>query len=133
MNDEQREEAIKAAVLDLHKAKVVRDTADDLYREAAKEYMAALDKEGIDSLSTIYKGQRITATKVQSSTLNIDENGLSEEIGPSKWTTISKRVLDRKLLEDAVTKDRIDSDLLARHSDEVPRAPYVRVTVKEVK
>ena len=64
MNDEQREEAIKAAVLDLHKAKVVRDTADDLYREAAKEYMAALDKEGIDSLSTIYKGQRITATKV---------------------------------------------------------------------
>jgi len=133
VNEKQKNEEIKQAVLTLHNAKVVRDTADDLYKDAAKKYLAALDGEGIDSLSTIHKGQRITATKVQSSTLNIDEGGLSEEIGPSKWVTISKRVLDRKLLEDAVTKDRIDAGLLARHSNEVPRAPYVRVTVKEAK
>ena len=133
MNEEQKSEEIRAAVLALHNAKVVRDNADDAYKEAAKTYMAALDAEGIESLSTVYKGQRITATKVQSSTLKIDEDGLAEAVGPQKWVTISKRVLDRKLLENAVVADKFDPNLLAQHSEEVPRAPYVRVNVKAVK
>jgi hypothetical protein len=133
VNEEQKKEEIKQAVLTLHNAKIVRDTADDAYKEAAKAYMAALDAEGLDSLSTVHKGQRITATKVQSSTLKIDEDGLAEAVGSQKWVTISKRVLDRKLLEDAMMRDRIDSTILTRHSDEVPRAPYVRVNVKAVK
>jgi len=94
VNEEQRSAEVNAAVLDLYKAKVVRDTADELYKEASKKYLKALDAEGIDTLSTEHDGKRITATKVQSHTLNIDEAGLS---------------------------------------DEVPRAPYVKVTVKEVK
>ena len=124
---------VRQLLLDLHRAKVKREEVEVVYKDAAAAYLAALADNEMDTMTTEWRDLRIIGTKVQSSTLKIDEDGLAEAVGPQKWVTISKRVLDRKLLEDAVVSDRFDPNLLAKHSEEVPRAPYVRVTVKEVK
>ena len=118
-------------LLALHTAKQEKDVSEKRYKEAQQEVINYLDGASLDTQRIEHGGMAITGTKVESTTLNIDESALHEEIGDTKWHTISRRVLDRKLLEDAVMRDRIDPTILARHSIEVPRKPYVRLTAKE--
>ena len=124
---------VRQLLLDLHQAKVKREEVEMAYKKASKAFLAALADNNMDTMTTEWRDLRITGTKVESSTLKIDEDGLAEAVGSQKWVTISKRVLDKQLLEDAVVKDRISPTLLADHSTEVPRTPYVRVNVKAVK
>ena len=92
-----------------------------------------LDNQDMKSHTVEHKDLILMGTKVESSTLNFDEVALQEEIGDHKWRTVSKRVLDRKLLEDAIAKDRISPSIVARHSEEIPRKPYIKLTVKAKK
>ena len=128
----EHEYDVRQLLLDLHRAKVKREEVEAAYKAASKAYLAALSDNEMDTMTTEWRDLRITGTKVQSSTLNIDEEALAEAVGPQKWVTISKRVLDKQLLEDAVVKDRVSPTLLAEHSNEIPRAPYTKVTVKTV-
>ena len=123
---------VRQLLLDLHQTKVKRDEVEAAYKAASKAYLAALSDNEMDSMTTEWRDLRITGTKVQASTVKVDEEALAEAVGSQKWVTISKRVLDMKLLEDAVVRDRVSPTLLAQHSTEVPRAPYTKVTVKAV-
>ena len=121
---------VRQLLLDVHRTKVNREEAEAAYKKASKAFLVALADNDMDTMTTEWRDLRITGTKVESSTLKIDEDGLAEAVGSQKWVTISKRVLDKQLLEDAVVKDRVSPTLLADHSTEVPRAPYIRVGVK---
>lgn len=127
----------KQLLVALNAAKVARDLAEEAFRDAQKAVLEYLDETDQASLTVRMPNGghpvNITGTKVVSTTLKIDENGLREEVGGPKWRTISKRVLDRSLLENAIVRDKFDPTILARYSDEVPRKPYVRLSTKEVK
>ena len=117
-------------ILALHRARAEKDSAEAHYKECADAVIGMLDSQELKSHTIQHKDLILTGTKVESSTLNFDEPSLQEELGDHKWRTVSKRVLDRKLLEDAIAKDRISPSMVARHSEEVPRRPYVKLTVK---
>ncbi len=68
------------------------------------------------------------ATIVYGSSIKIDASGLQDELTAKQWQSVSVRVLDEKLLEDKVARGQIDVDLVAKHTTEVQKKPYVRLT-----
>lgn len=83
------------------------------------------------SLEWNHTGIPKRASIVYSSVVKIDEAGLSKELGSKVWNSITKRVMDTKLLEDKVARGLISIGVVAGHSSEVPRSPYVKITTKK--
>jgi hypothetical protein len=128
------------SLLLLADAKKAKEEAEANYKKIAKEYQALLEEIGEASHSFVYIDSdksrtkyKLLGTKVAPTSLTIDEEGLKKELGEEKWKTVSRRVLDRKLLEHAILNDTVNPQALADHSEEVPKTPYVRVTIKELK
>lgn len=68
------------------------------------------------------------ATIVYGSSMKIDATGLRDELTDRQWQSVSVRVLDEKLLEDKVARGQIDVHVVAKHTTEVQKKPYVRLT-----
>ena len=130
-----KEEALNRTLAILEHAKRERDKAEVRYREALKNYEGELVKNNLTthSLENLKGNKTVIGTRVVPSTLVIDERGLEEAVGPEKWEAVTKRVLDKKLLEHAIVNDEIQAQTLADNSEEVEKTPYVRVTIKEEK
>lgn len=77
---------------------------------------------------TDHEGTRITGTLVEGSTIELDEVRLKKAIGAPTWNKVTKRVIDKTKLEDAMADGTVDPNVVAQCSNEVPRKPYVRVT-----
>lgn len=88
--------------------------------------MAESDQQTVEWESAT--GTAMRATAVYSSTVKIDEAGLQAALGPHKWAQVTRRTLDERLLEDKVAKGAIDIEVVAEHSTEVPRKPYLKIT-----
>lgn len=114
-------------------AKTLRERAEVHYKNAVAAFREALEGEEASKHILAISGQIIKGTEVRPTTLNIDEAGLEATLGEAKWLRVSKRVLDRKLLEHSILADEVDPDVLTKHSMEVAKTPYVRVTIKKVK
>ncbi len=86
--------------------------------------------ESVEVVTLDWGDDRIhKASVVYSSTMKIDEAGLQDALTDRQWSSITKRVIDEKLLEDKVARGQIDVDIVAQHTEEVPRKPYVRLTM----
>jgi hypothetical protein len=73
-------------------------------------------------------GRPSKATVVYSSVLKFDEEGLADALSTHLWNSVSSRKLDQKKLEDKIARGSIDATLVAEHSDEVPRTPYIKIS-----
>jgi len=73
---------------------------------------------------------KITGTLVEPTSLILDEGKLKKKVGASVWNKITKRVLDRALLESAVASGLITPSTVASCASEEPKAPYIRITEK---
>jgi hypothetical protein len=100
---------------------------DDERRTLEAELIQYMDSSHVKTLET----DTGKATLVKSTSLRINEVALSNELTPAQWRKITRRVLDQKLLEDAVSRGSIDVNLVAKHSTEEARKPYLKLTPKE--
>lgn len=86
--------------------------------------------ESVETVTLDWGDDRLNkATVVYSSSMKIDAAGLEADLTDRQWVSITKRVIDEKLLEDKVARGQIDVDIVAKHTEEVPRKPYVRLTL----
>lgn len=63
-------------------------------------------------------------------TLVLDEGKLKKNLGAKLWVAITTRVLDRKKLDAFLASGEIDAAVIAQCSNESPRTPYIKITVK---
>lgn len=68
-----------------------------------------------------------TATMVQGSRLVPDVPKLMRTLTKAQWDSITKRVLDQKLLEDAIAKGKINPMVIAKCYEDVPNKPYIKI------
>jgi hypothetical protein len=86
---------------------------------------------GLESTDWSYAGKAAKAIVVRPTSLSIDETGLLAALDESMVKRVTKVVLDEKALETAVSEGAIDMELVAEHSTEVARTPYVRLTFEK--
>ena len=98
-------------------------------KELEDEIIKLLDDKQLDSYEWEDNGLAGKATPVFSSTISFDVDGLEEELGQGMWRQVTHRVLDQKKREDKVSKGKIDISVVADHSTEKARRPYIKVTL----
>ena len=72
----------------------------------------------------------VKMTVVNSSTVTVIEDKLRKALGVARFNKMTKRVLDKSLLEDAMAKGAVSPTVVASCSEERPRKPYLRTTIK---
>lgn len=97
-------------------------------KELEAKVIERMDATESTSVRFEYNDKERKATLVHSSTMKIDADGLRDELPPRIWKTISKQVVDERALEDQVARGRIDINVVAKHTTEHPRKPYLRMT-----
>jgi hypothetical protein len=117
-------------LIELHKAKSIRDEADELVESLTAQLVEAMKVEGQQSLKVRDDENAITGTLVEAIRIVIDEARLKKELGAQKWGKVTKQVLDKPKLEDAITKGEVDPNVVAICSEEKANKPYVKVTAK---
>lgn len=115
----------------LVQSKSVAKAANEQAAEAQQEAIDYMVMLGIDKFAfEDPSGAQVGATLVSPSSVVIDYDSLSQEVGPKVWKTCTRVVPDHKLIEDAVARGDIPADVLARHVTEQPRAQYIKTTVR---
>jgi len=115
-------------VAEFDRLKQERDALDKKIKDLQNDLIGVLDKNGEKSATVEVEGRRFKITKVQSSSMVIDEASLKRVLGEKGWMKVSTRILDRRKLESAIATDEIDPVLVAECSEEKLGAPYVRLT-----
>jgi len=87
-----------------------------------------LEANSIETITVGEKGEQTKATIVRPTQLKIDEDGLQSALSDAIWKLVTKRVIDKKALEDAVARGKVEPEVISTHSKEVATKPYLRIT-----
>jgi hypothetical protein len=101
---------------------------EELRKKLEADAIAELEQAGISTLTWEAGDATCKATVVYSSSFKIDGPALLEKLDTRVRNQVTVRVLDEKLLEDKVARGIIDINLVAKHTTETPRKPYVKIT-----
>ena len=103
----------------------------DLEHEIAKSKKKIFDALESNEVDTITIGESESETKitiVRPTSLKFNEEKLKEKLSDKQWRQITKTVLDKKAIEDAVARGTIDISIIGANSAEVASKPYLRIT-----
>lgn len=75
-------------------------------------------------------GKVYRATFLQATTPVIDEEGLEKELGVETYEKFTKRVLDRKALEEGMENGEVDPFAVGKHVTERKNRPSVRFSIR---
>lgn len=128
MNTRQIE--VVQRLVDRHKAIKEEMSALQEELEAVNEsLMEKLEANELETLTLDDKEENtVKVTIVRPTQLKIDEVGLEKALTKSQWSSVTKTVVDKKALEDAVVRGKIDATVVADHTKEVKAKPYLRIT-----
>lgn len=99
----------------------------DLFRKAkSASVTVSVDADEVHKVGF----QRLTGTLVEGSTVVVNQERLKKLLGSARWSKVTTPTLDMAKLEAAVASGLITAEEVAECSDEVPKAAYIRVTVK---
>ena len=101
---------------------------DERLTKVKKTLMEKLESAELETLTVGEEGSEIKVTIVRPTTLKLNEAGLEKELSAAQWKLITKKVVDKKALEDAVVRGKIDPTVVADNSNEVASKPYLRIT-----
>lgn len=76
-------------------------------------------------------GKQYSVTYTQRTNVQINEAGLRKALRASVYDKYTKKVLDRKALEDAMGKGIVDPMLVAKYVTEAPGARYLTFRAKD--
>ena len=103
----------------------------DLEHEIAKSKKKIFDALESNEVDTITIGESASETKitiVRPTSLKFNEETLKAKLSANQWRQITKTVLDKKAVEDAVARGTIDISIISANSVEVASKPYLRIT-----
>ena len=103
----------------------------DLEHEIAKSKKKIFDALESNEVDTITIGESESETKitiVRPTSLKFNEETLKAKLSANQWRQITKTVLDKKAVEDAVARGTIDISIISANSVEVASKPYLRIT-----
>ena len=96
--------------------------------KAKEALFALLEKHELETVKVGEEGASTKVTIVRPTTMEFNEDGLKKSVSDSVWRQITKLVLDKKALEDAVARGKVSVDIVADNSKEVPKKPYLKIT-----
>ena len=127
MNTKQIE-SIERLLEEYHQIADDMASLDERLNKVKKTLMEKLESAELETLTVGEEGSEIKVTIVRPTTLKLNEAGLEKELSPAQWKLITKKVVDKKALEDAVVRGKIDPTVVADNSNEVASKPYLRIT-----
>lgn len=117
--------AIDELLARLHHTRAEIKGMEEWAKAAQAEVLEATPAD-VDKLSWAVESSEGTATIVRPTTIKFDEEALADELGPELWSQVTKVSVDQKKLGDLVARGVVDVEVVARHSSEVARTPYLR-------
>lgn len=88
-----------------------------------------MQDEDLKSIQFYENGIKVSASAVHGSTIKFDMDAIRQKLTTDQWQSITKQVVDNKLLEDRVARGEVPVEVIAEHSTEVPRKGYVRFKI----
>lgn len=129
-----KSEWLREAQQDIERLADIKADQSRLSDEAGElqtRILVALDRAGQASTSFDgANGRRLQATRVQGSSVLLDEEKLKKRLGAALWNKVTTRALDRKKLEALIGSGEVKTSDVAACSDEKPKAPYIKITSK---
>lgn len=124
----QTERAIEDLVdeIDFHQQEA--DTHLDKVGKAKEALMVLLEKHELETVKVGEDGESTKVTIVRATSMEFNEEGLKKSVSESVWRQITKVVLDKKALEDAVARGKVPIETVADNSKEVAKKPYLKIT-----
>lgn len=120
--------SLSQKVAEFDRLKAERDALDAQIKALQADLLAVLDKEGKKSIPVEVDGRTFKVTKVQSTSMVIDEGSLKRVLGEKAWMKVSTRTLDRKKLEASIAANETDPIIVAECSTEKVNAPYIKLS-----
>ena len=87
-----------------------------------------LEKNELETIVVGESESEIKITIVRPSTLKFKEDALQEQLSAKQWRQITKTVIDKKAVEDAVARGIVDISVISKNSSEVASKPYLKIT-----
>jgi hypothetical protein len=100
----------------------------DALEKTKTKLMEYLEKNSLDTVTVGDEEDITKVTIVRPTKLVFDESGLESALTKPQWSSITKRVVDKKALEDAVARGKIDISVVEQNSKEVGTKPYLKIT-----
>ncbi len=121
-------EAMTVLVQEHHEVQVEIAELESRLNKIKSKLMDKLEEYELETIVLGDEGEGVKVTIVRPTTLKIDENGLQQALTNAQWKSITKQVIDKKALEDAVVRGKIDAVTVSDHTKEVASRPYLRIT-----
>lgn len=126
--EKELRETLKEKVIHLDE---LRKQGKQLDIDIAKEQDAVidiLDTLGDKTVTVSTPNGPLRASRVQNTSVRIDEGALKSKVGAKMWSKITSLVLDKKKLEAYVASGEVDPITVAECSIEVESKPFIRVS-----
>lgn len=105
-----------------------RNLLDAEIQGIKEQIMKTMESEGLETLLVGEDDNQHKVTIVRPSVLKLDEEGLETALSKAQWKLVTKQTIDKKALENAVVRGKIDPLIVSENSKEVPSKPYLRIT-----
>jgi len=116
------------ALVELRDLRSEKRNLEDSISVVQDAALDGLSELGIKSITIDLDTITVLGTRVDGTTLHIDEGKLRKRLGARLWQRVSTRTLDRNKLEALVAAGDIDPRIVAECSEENPKKPYIRIT-----
>ena len=97
-------------------------------QELQAELLDVLEKTGQQTHVFTDNGQSVRVTRVQSSTMIIDEPRLKKRLGTAGWNRISTRMFDKRKLDLALRDGLIKATIVAECSEQKESSPFIKIS-----
>ena len=117
---------------DYLEARAERDKAQARLDELGERLTKQMEADQRKSYRWDADGARHTLTYVRSHTTQIDERGLRKALRAKVFDRYTKRVLDRKKMEDAMGTGAVDPVTVSQFVSQKPQRPYLEYREREI-
>lgn len=107
----------------------LKDQSDAVASALAAEkdiIIAHMERNGRKNLTVDFEGKSYSVTKIQATSVRIDEAKLQKGLGAKLWEKVTTRVLDKKKLEAYMASGEVDATVVAKCSEDHENAPYLK-------
>lgn len=109
-------------------AKIVEEDAVNTRKLLEEELVQALAEAGLKTTTVVDGDKQYKMTFVANDRVSLDEEGLKKALPAKLWKRVTKEVLDRKKLEDAVNSGEVTPEIVGAYTSVSRTKPYIRFT-----
>ncbi len=124
-------QAVDPLFQDYLDAKAAADRADAHLKLLQRALLERMEEKQQKTIAVTRNGVKQQVTYVKRETHEIDEKGLRKKLTAKVFDKYTKKVLDRKAMEQAMEEGVIDPMVVAPFVSEKDSAPYLRYTIKD--